>query len=91
MTIKQKINNFIERAFNDKIIAVQPIEELWITYRDIGTRLEAYYVSVTYKYRGNRKVYFSIDNDHWQIVTAANALKNAQDYYQKIRNRINTR
>lgn len=83
MTIKQNIENFIEHTFNDKIVDVRPIKEMRVSYHDIGERLEGYVVPVTYKYRGNRNVYFTIDNDHFKMISAEKALQNAKDYHLK--------
>ena len=91
MKIKEKINNFIKRTFHDEIVAVEPPREWWMEYRDVGRRLEAYVVSVVYKYRGAQTAYFSVDNDHFLLVTPQKALKNANDFYlrtlQQIKNR----
>ena len=81
MQIKEKVHNFIERTFNDKIISVSPPVEWWCTYKDVGTRLEAYSVPVVYKYSGRQNVLFMIDNDHFRLITPACALKNAQRFY----------
>ena len=83
MKIVQSIEDFMKRNFNDEIIDVQPIAEMRIKYRDIGERLEGYVVPVTYKNRGQSKEYFTIDNDHWKIVSAEKAFQNAKDYHLK--------
>lgn len=81
MTIKEKINNFIEHTFHDEIIAVEPPREFWMEYKDVGRRLEGYITTVTYKYRGKQDVVSTIDNEHFQLISPERALKNANDFY----------
>ena len=88
MTLKEWIKYFFIRTFHDEIIAVYPPEEYIVTYRDVGTRLEGYTVRVEYKYRGIDNRLFPIDNDHFQIVSPQRALKYAQDFYMKARDKI---
>ncbi len=89
--LKERFNNFIERTFHDEIVAVEPPRECWMEYRDVGRRLEAYIVPITYKYRGVRNAYFDIDNDHFLLVTPEKALKNANSFYLKILQQIKKR
>ena len=88
MKIKQVISNFVNRMFNDEVIDVQPPREWWVEYKDVGKRLEGYIVSVTYKYRGWCDTYSIIDNDHFQLISPKQALKNATRFYNKTRQKI---
>ena len=91
MDVKQKIIDIINIVFHDELIDINPPIERWMEYRDIGRRLEAYVVRATYKYRGNIDYTFSIDNDHFMLVTPQRALQNANNFYlqalQQIKNR----
>ena len=84
MNVRQKIKYFIDRTFHDEIIAIKPPVEWLQAYRDIGVRVEGYAVFVTYKYKGNDKILFPIDNEHLQLVSAKRAAKRAQEFYGKI-------
>ena len=84
MNVRQKIKYFIDRIFNDEIIAIKPPVEWLQAYRDVGVRVEGYAVFVTYKYKGNDKILFPIDNDHLKLISAKRAAKRAQEFYEKI-------
>ena len=83
LNLKFNLKDFITRTFHDEILSADAPCEYKITYNDIGTRLEAYVVDVTYKYAGKRQYFFAIDNDHLQLISPARALKNANDFYAR--------
>ena len=84
MGLRTRIVYFFKKTFHDEIIAIKPPVEWLQAYRDVGVRVEGYAVFVTYKYRGNDKILFSIDNDHLQLISAQRAAKRAQEFYEKM-------
>lgn len=84
MYIKEKIERLLNIAFRDEVVAISGPHEWWWEYRDVGKRLEGYLVVVKYKYAGEKKYHFTIDNDHLQLVSANDALKNAKDFYSRV-------
>ena len=91
MILLVKIQNFLNRAFADYIVAVEPPREWWIDYRDVGMRLEGYKVPVTYKYAGRKERTFSIDNEHLRLITPEMAIDDAQKFYEKTMKKIELR
>ena len=86
-----KIRDFINRTFHDEVIGVLPPQEVYYTYRDVGTRLESYVVKVTYKYAGAKEAFFDIDNDHFQIISKEQAKIWANAFYKRMLQRIDAR
>lgn len=84
MKFVEKIKDLYNKTFNDEIIDIKPPREFWCDYRDIGRRLEGYKLKVQYKYKGWSDVFFSIDNDHLQLISKEKALKTAINFYEKV-------
>ena len=79
MLIKQVIDNI----FNNPPVSVDAPREYKMHYSDVGTRVEAYIVRVKYKNGKSRDFTFSIDNDHWKIVSAEKAYNRALRFYSR--------
>ena len=81
------------REFMDNIFSPTPIDvclplAFTVFYRDVGKRVEAYTVEVTYKSGKHKEFTFPVDNDHWQLVSSSRAYKRAMDFYRRQRVRV---
>ena len=77
------IRDFIDNSFYNPIVNVEAPREYNVHYSDVGTRLEAYIVRVTYKNGRRREFCFAIDNDHWHIVPEVTAYNRALRFYSR--------
>ena len=77
------IKEFINNIFNNPPISVEQPRPQTKHYSDVGTRIEAYIVKVTYKNGRNRRFSFAVDHDHFLLSSQERSLKRANKFYQR--------
>lgn len=82
------IKEFIDNIFNNPPIDVCLPRAFTVFYRDVGKRVEAYTVEVTYKNDKHKEFTFPVDNDHWQLVSSDRAYKRAMCFYRRQRAKV---
>jgi len=77
------IRDFIDNIFNNPPVSVTEPRPQKKHYSDVGTRLEAYIVKVTYKNGNSRRFSFAVDYDHLCLSSQPRSLKRATRFYNR--------
>ena len=82
MNIKETVNNFINKKFHDRVIAVEPPRGVYYSNGDNEKYLDSYVVTMVYKYRGRVDRFFEFDDDPPVPASVAATLKGAEEFYK---------
>ena len=74
---------FIDNIFNNPPVSVTEPRPQKKHYSDVGTRLEAYIVKVTYKNGRSRRFSFAVDHDHFCLSSKSHSLERATRFYNR--------
>jgi hypothetical protein len=73
---------FIDNIFNNPPVCVVEPYPQRMHYSDVGTRIEAFIVKVTYKNGNSRRFSFAVDHDHFCLSSKSRSLERATRFYE---------